>query len=266
MARTINKSMESRLLSGMYLNILNAVKNDTTLNLEVRTSSQVIIYYKKSKILTLFSRRKNPELLSEGYWKNDTIPEFDIDKPNGYFQLAKTKVDDYKSIKANEEFRIQQKISVDNACRENRYWVIDMEYQFAQNIIKNRIKNTTRFDLVSIDLKHRKIVLMELKQGLDSSIGDSGVDDHIRRYEEHIAHPEFRTWLRYDVKSIIDIKVKLGLYNSEIQTYINNIDEMEIDFLVVFAYHNNAEKQQYSLSYPNAKTIFINRNSDKYIL
>src|SRR5690606_36093462 len=142
-----------------------AVKNDSDLNLEVRTSSQVIIYYKKSKILTLFSRRKTPKLLSKGYWKNETIPSFDINQPDGYFDLAKNMVNQYKSIKANEEFRIQQKISIDNSGTENRYWVIDMEYQFSQNIIKNRIENKTRFDLVSVDLKEQKIVLMELKQG-----------------------------------------------------------------------------------------------------
>ena len=266
MARTINKAMESRLLNGMYLNILKAVKKDSDLNLEVRTSSKVIIYYRKSKILTLFSRRKTPELLSKGYWKNDVIPKLNMNHPESYFQYAKKKVKDYKSIKANEEFRIQQKISVDNASTENRYWVIDMEYQFAQNIIKNRIANKTRFDLVSIDLKERKIVLMELKQGMDSSVGKSGIDDHFKRYQEHIAHPEFKTWLHNDVKSIIDSKVKLGLYNSEIQTYINDINEMEIDFLAVFAYQDNAEKQRYSINYPNAKTIFINKNSDKYIL
>jgi hypothetical protein len=266
MARTINKALEDRLLKGMFHNILKVVKKDEELNLEVRTSSKVIIYYKKSKILTLFPRRENPELLSKGYWKNDLIPDFDINQPETYFQYAKKKVDDYKSIKANEEFRIQQKISVDNSGTENRYWVIDMEYQFAQNCIKNRIDNKTRFDLVSIDLKKRRIVLMELKQGMASSTGKSGVVDHINRYQEHVAHPEFRTWLRHDVKSMIDTKVKLGLFNPQIQTYINNIDKMEIDFLVVFAFKDKDEKQQYLVNYPNDKTIFIDKDSDKYIL
>lgn len=266
MARTINKAMENRLLNGVFQNILKIVKKDEELNLEVRTSSKVIIYYKKSKILTLFPRRVNPELLSKGYWKNDPIPSFDIDQPDKYFQYAKKKVDDYKSIKANEEFRIQQKISVDNSGIENRYWVIDMEYQFAQNLIKNRIVNKTRFDLVSIDLKERQIVLMELKQGVDSSKGKSGVDDHINRYHEHNAHLEFGTWLRNDVKSIIDTKVKLALFNAEIQSYIDNIDEMEIDFLVVYAHQDKVEKKQYLKNYTNAKTIFIDTNNDKYIL
>lgn len=266
MARAINKSMEHRLLNGIYNKILVEVKKDHDLNLEVRTSSKIIIYYKKTKILTLFSRREDPELLSKGYWKNQSVLKFDISRPGKYFQEAKKLVDKYKIIKSNKEFGIQQKISIDNKETRNRYWIIDMEYQFAQNIIKNRTNKNTRFDLVGIDLKESKIVLMELKQGQDSSKGVSGINDHVEKFEEHIAHEDFRKWLRVDVKSIIKTKVKLGLFNSNILNFITNIEKMCIDFVVVFAYQNIAERSQYLDNFPEVETIFIDINKDKLIL
>ena len=72
-----NARLLDKLLTGEYLPILNLVKNDPDLSIEMRIKNQPKVYYKKSLLLTLFPNRK-PELLAVGYWKEDIQPILDI--------------------------------------------------------------------------------------------------------------------------------------------------------------------------------------------
>ena len=162
MARYLTSQLVTKLKTGEYSSILKYVIEDPELSLEIRTSSVAMVYYKKSKILSLHARRTDPRLLSKGYWKNEEEPLLDLKNPEVYFISAKRLVDNFTSGKNNIEFSIQQKILEDNNSDKNQFLVIDMEYQFAQDIIKERTKKKTRFDLVAIDLLNYKIVLFEL--------------------------------------------------------------------------------------------------------
>jgi hypothetical protein len=264
MGRTFsNTRLLNKLKYGEYLPILNCVKNDDDLCIEMRIGNQAKIYYKKSLIMTLFPLRP-PELLSTGYC-TDCQPKLILNTPEFYFESAKKLVECH--IKKNIEFTIQQKIAKDNSSILNQFLVIDMEYQFAQEKVENRTKEKTRFDLVALDLKHNKIILLELKQGLGSLTGKAGVDDHFLRYQEHYIHPQFQLALKEDVKGIIWSKNQLGLWEFNNSDVILLIDKAEIDFGYVFAAHSESEliiyKQQYGQKYT---TLYLDVKANNYIL
>lgn len=267
MARTLNTSLINKLCSGDYARILDYIKGDHELSLEVRIQSTAMVYYKKSKVLTLHPRKHEPTILAEGYWKHDTKPTLDLNSPGGYFAEAKRLVDEFSKKKNNLEFDIQQKILAANNSIYNRYLVVDMEYQFAQDLITDRTNKNTRFDLVAIDLHKKKILLLEVKQGLNAVNGESGVDDHHAKFLEHINHPEFSQALIDDVGNILDTKGQLGLYDFDTSNIAMNIKDASIDFAYVFAFNTPEEELQFKNQYENQYTVFyIDNGTSNYIL
>ena len=267
MPRKLSDSLMSKLLTGEYKEILNFVKNDSELSFQIRTSSVAMIYYKKSRVLSLYSRRI-PNLISPRYCKEkNPIPLLDIKRPNTYFSDCKKCVDDFVKAKNNIEFSIQQKIATDNSSLNNPYLVVDMEYQFEQNKIVHRIKKKTRFDLVAIEHSKNKIVLLEIKQGFASSLGKAGVNDHINRFQEHFIHPEFGNSLRFDIVNIIKQKIELGLLSKEISSVISYILDAEIEIGIAFAFNNNVEKDRYTERYGSEREIlFVDIAKPEFIL
>lgn len=262
-----NNRLLNKLINGEYLPILNFVKNDDELRIEMRIGNQAKIYFKKSLIMTLFPIRQ-PELLATGYWEKGIKPELILNSPEVYFETAQKLVECHKQdVKKNKEFEIQQKIAKYNNSIKNQYLVIDMEYQFAQEKVLNRTKGKTRFDLVAIDLKRNKILLLELKQGLSSLSGNAGVEDHFLRYQEHFVHSQFQSALKDDVKGIIWSKNQLGLLGFHIGDLLKMVNLAEIDYAYVFATDYEAEmiryKQQYGQKYT---TLYLDVKANNYIL
>lgn len=261
-----NARLLNKLITGEYLPILNWIKNDPDLSIEIRIKNQPKVYYKKSLLLTIFPNRE-PELLAPGYWNESLQPVLDLNSPDLYFEAAKKLVEIHEDVKGNIEFMIQQKIARENSSIQNQFLVIDMEYQFAQEKVKNRTNGKTRFDLVALDLKFNKIMLLELKQGLGSLTGNAGVDDHFLRYQEHIEHPQFQTALREDVKGIISSKNQLGLWQFDASGLDHKVDQAEIDYGYVFAAHSETElnlyKKQYGVKYT---TLYLDAQANNYIL
>ena len=263
-----NNRLLDKLIKGEYLQILNCVKNDDDLRFEMRIDNQAKVYYKKSLIMTLYPIRQ-PKLIATGYCNNKRLqPELFLNTPEFYFESAKKLVECHKSeVKKNIEFAIQQKIAKDNNSLLNQFLVIDMEYQFAQAKVKSRTNDKTRFDLLALDLKGKKIMLLELKQGIGSLAGNAGVDDHFRRYQEHVLHPQFQSALKEDVTGIIWSKAQLGLCEYKVSDIGFQIDQAEIDYAYVFAHHSESElikyKQLFGLKFT---TLYLGVNADKYIL
>lgn len=265
MARLLKPGLLLRLKEGEFRKILEGVHNDPELSLEIRTSSVAMIYYKKSKVLSLHSRRKEPKILAEGYWRGEEQPVIDLQMPEDFFSHAKKLIDKHK--KNNVEFAIQQKILADNNSDMNPYLIVDMEYQFAQDIIVERTKEKSRFDLVAIDLIHNKIILFELKQGFASSEGKSGVTDHLSKFTEHINHPEFRKALIEDIKWIIVQKESLGIYAFDSKLIIHKLTDATVEFNIIFAHKDELEKLRYQQKYGNKhKTLFVDITDSNYIL
>lgn len=260
--RALSNAMIKKLKTGVFKNIFNHIVSDADLSLEIRLSSQAIVYYKKSKILTLHSRRNEPTILNCGYYVHKPI--INIDKPSLYFEEVKDLVDIHP--KGNKEFSIQQAIAFNNRSLKKEFVVLDMEYQFAQELVKNRTSKNTRFDLVAYNPKKNEIVLLELKYGFASSNGKSGVVDHQDRYEEHVNHPEFRTALIEDMKTILKQKIELGILKNKPEDFPNNIDQAQIKFKIVFAYDSKNQAKMFKDKFKDSDILFVNHSKQDYTL
>ncbi len=268
MARTLTDNFLKKLTAGDFNKIRECVIADPELSLEIRQSSIAMVYYKKSKILSLHSRKKQPVLLAQGYWRGKSEPTIDIYIPEPYFIQAKELVNAFAGKKKNIEFSIQQKILADNNSCENQYLVVDMEYQFAQKAITERTKQKTRFDLVAIDLINKEIVLFELKQGFASSDGNSGVIDHLNRFSEHEKHTEFKKSVYVDLQGLIKQKELLGIFKFNTSGIISELGKnLPVVFKTIFAYETIAEKSKYQSKYgANSDTLYLETTLSTYII
>lgn len=261
MSRKLSNNLLKKLVEGKYANILKVVTRDKELSLEIR-NEKAIIYYQKGKILTLSNK---VERLSNGYYKEKyTLNEFQnkySDKlieehPEKYFEEAKSFINEYGPRRT--EFTIQQLIASENASIDNDYLVIDMEYQYEQrNVPQNERIDFTRIDLLAIEKESKDIVLFELKQGVNSLKGDSGITEHIRKSNILINNKRCANAIREDVKTIINQKVDLKLFPEEARNYIK--EEANIKPMFIFVYFKNRERDEYDrILNQRVPTIYFN--------
>ena len=238
--------------SGVFAKLLMGINEDPELSFEVRRNDKTMVYYHKDKILTTGFKKGKPfvKLLDKKYYKKSKLS---VDISNianlksltlirKYIKEAKWLVFRYKM---GAEFAIQQNVALGNQTFENKYLVVDMEWQFAQSKIKDRIKKT-RIDLVIVDTEknpqgYNDIYLAEVKCGLDATKGTSGVKAHVEKTMEIINKHEACLALIEDVKSIISIKRELGLIEGNYK---------ELDFapkpkmMLFFAYRGKMEEKE----------------------
>ena len=165
------------------------------------------------------------------------------DQLRRYFKEAKHLVDTYKS---GLEFEVQQNIALGNRSFNNRFVVVDMEWQLPQADIKKEERiSRTRIDLVVVDTQkndkgENDIYLGELKVGMDAIGGKSGIIDHIEKTNKLIRSPKACAILRKDVESIIRQKGALGLFEGD-YTGLNLSDTPRM--MLILAYRGNEEKE-----------------------
>ena len=261
MARILSTGLINRLLKGDYKKLLSDIRKDRELSLEIR-NNKAIVYHHKKKILTLFES-KEADLLSDGYLRDDQVkPILDLNNPSKYLNEAKEIV---RSHSRQMEFMVQQNIAKSNQTQESKYFVVDMEYAFKQNMIAvaDRLPQT-KVDLVAIEKETNNIILFELKYGLDACHGKSGVDDHYDKIEKFLAREDFCAQLKSDIANIISDKNRLGL----IKFPINKAFE-DIKMKYIFAYNSDKDLEKYRNEYANKyaekgiETLYIDT---RYIL
>ena len=261
MARKLNNNLKKELLSGRYSKILEYVKKDPELTIEVRMNSEAKIYYKKCLILTLSSNHE-PKKLAKGYYEKTVLPEpsLDLNHPDQYFKESKQLV----LIKGKYgEFSIQQSIADSNKTKNNKYFIVDMEYAIPQRKIKKDERLPySRIDLVGIENDTNNIILFELKYGAGALEGDSGVKDHYEKMNKLLENDYFQNTIKQDVKNIIQDKIDLGLIDYSLPRTLNDIKMM-----FIYAYNSEEElleyKDHYSKEIENVETIYIDT---RYIL
>ena len=229
--RQISPTHLNAYKSGQLSKLFKVIIEDPELSFEIRKDNQVMIYYRKDKILTIKESKKgdfNFEILDPEYYKGGIGPTTFFDRETkdhtlkhttnlrAYFNQAKKLAHAYK---IGLEFEVQQKIALGNHSFNNRFVVVDMEWQFSQEGLKDKISKT-RIDLVIVDtLKNKEgfndIYLAELKVGLGATEGSSGTIDHVDKTFEIINKPEACCALRDDVDNIIKQKKELGLLDGE---------------------------------------------------
>lgn len=126
MSRKLSAGLIDRLLKADYKKLLNVIRNDQELSLEIR-DKEAIVYHHKKKILTL-CESKEAVLLSDGYLRENQVkPTLDLNNPSKYLNAAKEIV---RSHSKQMEFVVQQNIAKSNQTQESKYFVVDMEYAF----------------------------------------------------------------------------------------------------------------------------------------
>lgn len=242
---------------GCLQKLFYVIKNDPELSFEIRMKNEVMIYHHKDRILTIHFSKGKPsiDILSEKYYKNATPPSVSFkyddleetlkqtDQLRRYFKEAKRLVDTYKS---GLEFEVQQNIALGNHSFNNRFVVVDMEWQLPQSDIKveERISRT-RIDLVVVDTQkndkgENDIYLGELKVGTGAIGGKSGIKDHVVKTSKFIRNAKACAALRKDVESIIRQKAVLGLFEGD-YTGLNLSDTPRM--MLILAYRGNEEKE-----------------------
>lgn len=270
--RFLSESHIEAYKSGVFKKLLRGINEDPELSFEVRRNDEAMVYYHKDKILTTGFKKGEPyvRLLDEKYYKESEKPSVDISKIDNlksltlirkYFKAAKWLVYKYKM---GAEFAIQQNIALGNQTYENRFLVVDMEWQFAQSKIpeQERIKKT-RVDIVIVDTEknsrgYNDIYLAEVKCGLNATEGTSGVKDHVEKTNMLINKPEACSALNEDVRSILKNKIDLGLISvndKELSFSTDNKPKM----MLILAYRGDIEKnkleKQMSLAKETAKEL-----------
>jgi hypothetical protein len=220
MPRNINEKLIVRLTLEDLVPLLNYIKTETKrLRLEVRQAGKFFVYYKKCKILDVGI---NNYYIDEKYFENNQKPknikELIINNPQLYFKDTILVVDRWLTRHPKAEFVTQQNIASENQDINDRYIILDMEYNFSQSgiIAEERVKKAG-FDLLGIERKTGKIVFFEVKKGLKALNGKAGIKTHILDFEECLygKHKvEFRNSLIEDVKCILSDKNRLGLIDN----------------------------------------------------
>ena len=142
--RQISPTHLNAYKSGQLSKLFKVIIEDPELSFEIRKDNQVMIYYRKDKILTIKESKKgdfNFEILDPEYYKGGTGPTTFFDRETkdhtlqhttnlrAYFNQAKKLAHAYK---IGLEFEVQQKIALGNHSFNNRFVVVDMEWQFSQ--------------------------------------------------------------------------------------------------------------------------------------
>lgn len=255
---------------GIFKKILDAVKEDPELTLEIRRGNETMVYYHKEKILTTRFKGGKPsvEALDKKYYEGKEKPKTQIEELNNlrsltyireYFKEAKMFVNQWKADKnkLGEEFIYQQNIALGNQSFDGKYIVVDMEWQLSQEKLEKRIPKT-RVDLVIVDTEknsdgYNDIYLAEIKVGTESTKNDSGIIDHIEKTEKIINYDLARKALVNDVQSIIKAKKKLGFYEGD-EKELKFSPDVKPKMMLILFYRGLKEKEQLSKDEKEAYT------------
>jgi len=241
--RGINQQFIDDLKSGCLEPLLDVVKNDDDLQLEIR-NGYINIYYQGGNLLKITPKKRryahgnnynfyfdtkyclceNDRELIKSIKKDDLVAwvmDVYVTIPN-----LQQIMDDWFEKNNKIERKVQQRFSGGNIKADSQYFVIDVEYQ---------VGNKSRVDMLVLrrDDTGVKIVLVELKQGYKSVAGKSGLVKHYRDFAWLIKNHSAE--IRKTVQNIYANKVELGL----IPDCFDLPDEM--DFGILFMLYDYPE-------------------------
>lgn len=248
--RQLSSSFLKMLLEGNYRPVLKMIKEDDTIDMEMRGDS-VIIYYRGGKLFELY---ENGTLIPLDNQYGTTQSVLSIDNVISYCQEAKYLIDRYQtSTKRNlGEKEISQRIVLENNYSpysiDTDYFIVDMEFYDGK-----------QFDLVALKwestssahkTKRCTLALIETKQGystLRSSKDNPGINRHYSDYIEFVKSSGIEDF-KNDMLEIFKQKCILGLING-----INGKDDKlkvdkdtqfqlskDIEFVVILANYKQA--------------------------
>ena len=257
--RKINDDLIERMVNGDLLPLLNYIKSDDDLRLEVRQKGEAIVYYRKGKALEIRKLKVDQ--------KYGDVPstQLAVDDPPRYFTQIKECIDMWlNSKKERAEFDTQQYIAQSNQHSDDKYIILDMEYAFEQyKIEKVRREKRAVFDLLGIERKTNRIIFFEVKKGLKATQGKSGIEDHINDYKSYLFGKNSKVYkenLNTDIRNIVEDKRKLGLIqNFDIP---GNLGQTAPELVFVFHPDNTSQILTFEKELSNRHKLLIVNNKD----
>lgn len=258
--RKIDNKLIDRMTNGDLLPLLNYVKSDSDLRLEVRRNGDAFIYYRKGKALEI----KN--LKVDKKYGNVPSTELAISDAQEYFKQIKESIDNWLIKKPRPEFDTQQNIARYNQDKDDKYIILDMEYAFGQSKIeKDDREKRGEFDLLGIERETNRIVFFEVKRGMGATKNKSGIEEHINDFKKYLfgkSSKTFRINLIKDIKNIIEDKTALGiLKNFNVH---DNYEQQDPELVFIFHPDNNSQIQEFANELKHGhKLIIVSDNNYK---
>ena len=257
--RDISQTFFDDLKDGTLKSLLELVKCDDTLCLELR-GSNVVIYYRGGALYTVYEKQKHVYEISfnENYQTGKDIDKVSDNKKQLSINQAVEEVGNYKFImdkyfskhkKYEREFQqvILRENNYSGAITDaTDYYILDIEYAFNDDDIN------ARYDMLAIrwpsesqdrqKQNNMPFTFIEVKYGdgaISSDNGAAGISKHIEDYIELRKKPEVIAEIADDMAQVFKKKHKLGLITSYEKKDLNiSIDSDNVEFLFIFANHD----------------------------
>jgi hypothetical protein len=256
--RGLSETFIQDLLDGALAPLLKRVKNDTTLDMEIR-QEYINIYYRGGNVLRVSKDSKRPGYsaffdLKYGPAIKSMLPDEHISSADdaerwlGQIPLMKDAMDLWFGDNPKAERASQQMVVYENNVSPwaggTDYFIVDIEYD-------NHIG--ARFDLIALrwdsDATARKLqgqylpklTAIEMKTGDGALSGDSGLLEHYRQWEGFFADGSQLDAFKLEMLGIFEQKRKLGL----IPALKNNPNRVlgvapDVDVIFLIANHDPA--------------------------
>lgn len=280
MGRAISEQFKKDLMVGCLKGLLEEVKNDNTLIMELR-GNFVVIYYRGGALFTIASTENGDYNISynSAYWRikkkyNEIVENPTIDECIRYIALYKNQMDYHRANADRElEKQGQQRLILENNVLGGKnyadlsdktqistgdYFIIDMEYAYKNAGID------ARFDAIglkwpslgSIRKKGRNlgIAFIELKYYDNAMGGTSGIVKHISDFIKFTNTDKYKEdyhKMCADMSIVFRQKCELGL----IPSYTSRLDMTQDRYLDVSIDPNSVEMI----------FIFLNRDPDSTV-
>ncbi len=275
MPRKLDTSFMNDLKSGNLSEVLELLKRDSTLDLQIR-NNQVHIYYRGGKIWDIkktqgrYKSRMDTKYTT--YCGEHTKWDIQISRNGGTLDLKnrrfslpdelrtkadveiwvsaipflKQTMDEFFSKKPKLEREYQQHVVNENnqykTSNGTDYFIIDIEYQ----------KPHARFDLVALlwpsNTSTRRapkgyeptLALIEMKFADNALTGSSGIQKHVNDVDNFCANPKKLADFSNEMKTIFSQKRELGLLRSiqHNKNSIQNISNNKPDLILLLAAHD----------------------------
>lgn len=253
--RKLSKKFLKALSEGELKNLLDYIRNDKELDIQIR-NNYINIYYKGGNILKINSpksfyidemyfndynkqnstdAKKNTELVNEYKKQQKELLSLITSNPKKYFEQAKEVMDKWdealKDVVKHKEKKEQQMITLANKCN-TEYVVLDIEYSvsrksdFSYNFDSE--KAVPRFDIIAIH--NSRLLVIELKKGLGAINGKSGIKQHIKCFDNTIGKDDKLNFVK-EMQELLEQKKKLGLLDKSLKI----IDNEKPTFVFAFA-------------------------------
>ena len=270
--RALKENFMSDLRKGKLEKLLERVKDDDTLCLELR-GDRIIIYYRGGALYTIKEISDNEYEIS--YNKNYILEE-NIDRKKADYEIIpsieqaikdipqhKETMDFYFAKYPKLEREFQQLILRENnnsgkVTDATDYYILDIEYAFSGNNSDENVINA-RYDMLGViwpsdgiqrkNTNNLRLSFIEIKYGdgsIDSGsdVSKAGIHKHINDYIKFRKDNELIDFIASDMAKVFNQKHKLGLISS----YPDKQGNLEIslsrdnpEFLLVLVNHDPAK-------------------------